>query len=268
MYLCANNKITKKTMSTYLEEFHKLKIFHKKDIVALTGDENAAKELLRRYKQRGLISQVRRDLYVATEFATKTSSASRYEIGSQINNSSFLSYHAALEYHGLAHQVFYELQISSKERFNSFEYERISYIYSESKSDIGVVTPPTDTLIRVTDLERTILDCLNKIDRSGGLEEIVECFALITYVNENKLQDYLKQFRKQALFQRAGFILSYFQKEMKLSDAFFDLCKSKIGKSIRYLTDKQGSDTYFNEWKLYAPENILSFLEQGGNVNV
>ncbi|MDH6356105.1 putative transcriptional regulator of viral defense system [Dysgonomonas sp. PH5-45] len=255
-------------MNKYIEEFHKLKIFHKKDIVSLTDNENAAKGLLRRYKQQGLISQVRRDLYVATDLATKTSSASKYEIASQINSSSYLSYHAALEYHGLAHQVFYEMQVSSKERFNNFEYDGISYIYSESKSDAGVIIPPADTLIRVTDLERTVLDCINQIDRSGGLEEMIECFALITYINENKLQDYLKQFSKQILYQKTGFILSYFQKEMKLSDAFFDFCKSKIGKSIRYLTDKQDSTAYFNEWRLYAPKNILSFLEQGGNVNV
>ena len=255
-------------MNKYLEEFHKLKIFHKKDIVAFTGDENTAKELLRRYKQQGFISQIRRNLYTATDLATKAGSSSKYEIGSQINETSYLSYHAAIEYHGLAHQVFYEMQISSNERFNNFEYDGISYIYVESKINAGVVTPPFDSLIRVTDLERTILDCINQTDRSGGLEEIVECFALITHVDEKKLQNYLIQFRKQVLYQKTGFILSYFQQEMKLSDKFFEFCKSKIGKSIRYLTDKQGSDTYFNEWKLYAPENILSFLEQGGNVYV
>ncbi len=255
-------------MNKYIEEFHKLKIFHKKDVVALIKDENAAKELLRRYKQQRLISQVRRDLYVVTDLATKNSSASKYEIGSQINSSSYLSYHAALEYHGLAHQIFYEMQVSSVERFNNFEYDGISYVYSESKSDAGVIIPPADTLIRVTDLERTILDCINQIDRSGGLEEMIECFALITYINENKLQDYLELFNKQALYQKAGFILSYFQKEMKLSDTFFEFCKSKVGKSIRYLTDRYESTIYFSEWKLYAPQNILSFLEQGGNVNV
>ena len=255
-------------MNKYIVEFHKLKIFHKKDIVALTDNENAAKELLRRYKQEGLISQIRRDLYVSTDLVTKNSSASKYEIASQINSSSYLSYHAALEYHGLAHQIFYEMQVSSKERFNNFEYDGVSYIYAESKSDAGVVVPPADTLIRVTDLERTVLDCINQIDRSGGLEEMIDCFALITYVNENKLEDYLKLFNKQTLYQKTGFVLSYFQKEMKLSDAFFELCKSKIGKSIRYMTDRLESNTYFSEWKVYAPKNILSFLEQGGNINV
>jgi len=255
-------------MSKYIEEFHKLKIFRKKDVMLLTGDENAAKELLRRYKQQELISQVRRDLYVSTDLISKTSSASKYEIGSQINSSSYLSYHAALEYHGLANQVFYEMQISAKERFNNFEYNGINYIYSESKFEAGVVTPLTDTLVRVTDLERTVLDSINQIDRSGGLEEMIACFALITYVDEKKLQDYLNLFNKQILYQKTGFVLSYFQQEMKLSNSFFMYCKERIGKSIRYLTDKQESNTYFEEWKLCAPQNILSSLEQGGNINV
>jgi len=249
----------------YIEELHRLKIFHKKDVVALTSDENAAKEILRRYKKQGLISQVRRDLYVVTDLANKVSLATKFEIAGHITPSSYLSYHAALEYHGLAHQIFYKLYISSKETFNNFDYEGISYTFCRSKSNVGVVNPMTDSLVRVTDLERTILDCIDHIDLSGGLEELIECFAIITYINEKKLLDYLYVFNIQFLYQKTGFILSYFQKEMKLSDLFFELCKSKIGKSTRYLTDKQESDTYFKEWKLCAPENILSFLEQGGN---
>ena len=249
----------------YIEELHRLKIFHKKDVVALTKDENAAKEILRRYKKQGLISQVRRDLYVVTDLASKVSLATKFEVSGHITPSSYLSYHAALEYHGLANQIFYELYISSKEVFNGFYYEGISYTFCKSKSNIGVVNPVTDPLVRVTDLERTILDCIDHIDFSGGLEELVQCFAIITYVNEDKLSNYLSHFNKQVLFQKVGFILSYFQKEMRLSDVFFERCKSKIGKSTRYLTEKQESDTYFKEWKLCAPQNILSFLEQGGN---
>ena len=249
----------------YLEELHGLEIFHKKDVTALTKDENAAKEILRRYRKQGLIAQVRRDLYVVTDLANKVCLATKFEIAGHITTSSFLSYHAALEYHGLAHQIFYELTVSSKEKFNSFEYEGISYTFCRSKSEAGVVNPVTDSLVRVTDLERTMLDCIDRIDLSGGLEELIHCFAIITYVNEKKLLDYLYQFDKQFLYQKTGFILGYFQKEMKLSDAFFERCKSKTGKSVRYLTDKQESNTYFKTWKLCAPPNILSFLEQGGN---
>ena len=249
----------------YIEDLHKLKIFRKKNVAALTKDENAAKEILRRYKKQGWISQVRRDLYVATDLANKTSLATKFEIASRITPSSCLAYHAALEYHGLAHQVFHELYVSSKEIFNSFDYDGITYTFCQSKLETGVVNPVTDTLIRVTDLERTILDCINRMDLSGGLEELVQCFAVVTFVNENRLLDYLHYFNKQILYQKAGFVLCYFQKEMKLSDDFFETCESKIGKSTRYLTDIQLSNTYFKEWRICAPENILSFLEQGEN---
>ena len=252
----------------YIEELHRLKIFHKKDVVTLIKDENVAKEILRRYKKQGLISQVRRDLYVATDLATKASLAGKFEIAGHITPSSYLAYHAALEYHGLAHQVFYHLYVSSNKTFRNFDYDGISYIYCPSKSDAGVVRPVTDSYVRVTDLERTVVDCIDRIDLSGGLEELVQCFAIITYINERKLLDYLNGFDKQFLYQKAGFILGYFQKEMKLGDAFFEYCQSKIGKSTRYLTDTGESDTYFKEWKLCAPENILSFLEQGGNDHV
>jgi hypothetical protein len=97
------------------------------------------------------------------------------------------------------------------------------------------------------------------------LEELVVCFSLITYLKEEQVLTYLETYRKQFLFQKTGFILSYFQKEMKLSDNFFKECQQRIGKSVRYLTDANESNTYYKEWKLYAPENILSYLEQGGN---
>ena len=251
-------------MKKYLEELHRLRIFSKRDVLSLTQDDNAAKELLRRYKQIGLISQIRRNLYSANDLANRTTLATKFEIASQITPSAYLSHHAALEYHGLANQVFYELYVSSEERFNNFEYEGISYTYCQSGISLGVVNPPLDSMVKVSNLERTVIDCIDSTGRSGGLEELVMCFSLITYIKEEQLLTYLNAYRKQFLFQKAGFILSYFQKEMKLSDDFFKECRQKIGKSIRYLTDTSNSNIYHKEWKLYAPENILSYLEQGG----
>jgi predicted transcriptional regulator of viral defense system len=252
----------------YLEELHQIKIFHKNDVVELIKNKNSAKEILRRYRKQGYIAQVRRDLYVVNDLANKASLVNKFEIASNITPSSYIAYHTALEYHGIAHQIFYQMCVSSKEKFNNFDYEGINYIFCQSISDIGVVNPFTDSLISVTDLERTVIDCINRIDLCGGLEELVQCFAIITYINENKLMEYLQHFDKQVLYQKTGFMLSYFQKEMRLSDAFFSFCKSKIGLSTRYLTDNKESNAFFKEWKLCAPKNILSFLEQGGTVYV
>ncbi|MCL2073741.1 MAG: hypothetical protein FWH18_07465 [Marinilabiliaceae bacterium] len=252
----------------YIKDLHRLRVFRKKDVVSFSKDENVAKEILRRYKKEGLISQVRRDLYVATDLATKASLASKFEIASHITPSSSIAYHTALEYHGLAHQVFYRLYVSSNQSFRNFDYDGIEYVFCRATSEMGVVHPVTDNRVRVTDLERTIVDCVNRIDLCGGLDELIQCLAITTYVNERKLLEYLNCFDKQFLYQKTGFILAYFQKEMKLSDDFFAFCRSKVGKSTRYLTDSGSSDTFFSEWKLCAPANILSFLEQGGSEHV
>ena len=255
-------------MKKYLEELHKLKLFRLKDIVVLSGNESSAKDLLQNYKKQKLVCHIRRDLYSVTDLASKIHTANKFEIASQITDSSYLSYHSALEYHGLAQQVFYDVYVSSNTKFNSFEFDEINYQFCKSKNGFGITTPSADSLINVTDIERTVIDCIDRIDRSGGIEELVKCFSLLTFLNEEKVLKYLDQYSKQFLFQKVGFILQYFKNETKLSEKVFDFCKSKIEMSTRYLTDPQESYTYFAEWKICAPANILSFLEQGGTANV
>jgi maltooligosyltrehalose synthase len=58
---------------------------------------------------------------------------------------------------------------------------------------------------------------------------------MVTIVDERKLETYLGFHHNQFLYQKAGYILSYFPK-MKLSKSFFKRCHSHIGKSIRYLS--------------------------------
>jgi predicted transcriptional regulator of viral defense system len=251
-------------MKKYLEELHKLRIFQLKDVEKLVGNLNSAKDLLHNYKKQKLINQVRRDLYVATDLATKTSMATKFEIAGKITPTSYLSYQSAMEFYGLAHQVFYNVWVSSGSRFNTFGFEGIEFQYCDSKSMAGVISANANSLISVTNLERTVIDCVDKIERCGGLEELIQCFSLITFLDEKLLLDYLHEYEKQFLYQKAGFILEYFKQEVKLSDNFFEECRRKMGKSTRYLTDPTESTHYFKGWKLCAPVNILSVLEQGG----
>ncbi|NWJ52066.1 MAG: hypothetical protein HXX14_14510 [Bacteroidetes bacterium] len=252
-------------MKYYIEEFHNRKLFHLEEIVALIGNENTAKDLLYNYKKQKLICPIRRNLYAATDLATKKCVATKFEIGSNITPSSYISYHTALEYHGIAHQIFYGLHVSSESRFNNFEFDGINYQYCESKITPGIYTPNLDSLVKVTDIERTVVDCIDHIDRAGGLEELIHSISLITFLSEEKLKLYMNKYAKTFLYQKIGFILSYFQQQIKISDNFIQHCKNNTGKSVRYLTTREESPTFFKDWNLCAPENILSYLEQGGN---
>ena len=252
-------------MLQYIEKLHSLKLFNLKDVVALTGTTRSAQELLRNYAQRGVVVQIRRNLYSVTDLATRATMATKFEIGSHVSESSYVSYHSALEYHGIAHQQFFTFYVSSDSRFNDFDFEDVHYVYCKSNLSERVETPSIDSKVKVSNLERTIIDCIDRLDRAGGLEEFVHSLSMLTYLDENKLLEYLNAYKKSFLYKKAGFIFGVFQKDLKLSVNFIDLCKQKGAAHVKYLTNPQESDTFHKEWNIYAPKNILSFLEQGTN---
>ena len=252
-------------MSQYIEKLHSLKLFNLKDVAALTGTTRSAQELLRNYTQKGIVVQIRRNLYSVTDLATKATMTTKFEIGSHVSESSYVSYHSALEYHGIAHQQFFNLHVSSDSRFNDFDFENVHYIYCKSNISEGVENPFMDSKVKVSNLERTIIDCLDRLDRAGGLEEFIHSLSMLTYLDENKLLEYLNAYKKVFLYKKAGFVLGFFKKDLKLSIDFIDFCHQKGSAHVKYLTDLQESDTFYKEWNIYAPKNILSFLEQGTN---
>ncbi len=252
-------------MHQYIKKLHSLKLFGLDDVATLTGAKRSAQELLRNYSQKGLIVQIRRNLYSVTDLATKATVANKFEIGSSISASSYISYHSALEYHGIAHQQFFTLYVSSESRFNNFDFENIHYSYCKSNLPEGIEVPSMNSRVKVTNLERTVIDCFDRIDRAGGLEELIHALAMLNYLNENKLLDYLEIYDKAFLYKKAGFVLSVFRNELKLTTDFINLCHRKGSAHVNYLTDAHESDRFYKEWNIYAPKNILSYLEQGTN---
>jgi len=252
-------------MKKYLQDFHRMKLFRFQDAVQIIGNEKSAKDLLRNYRKQQLICQIRRDLYTVTDLATKQAIATKFEIGSYITPSACLSYHSALEYHWVGSSVNFRYLRLFFSKIYAIRFRRHPLSICHSMCEKGVYSPPMDSLVRVTDEERTVIDCIDRIDRAGGLEELLNAMAAMTYLNENKLLTYLELYDKQFLYQKTGFLLSYFQRETKVSDNFLEICREKMGKSTRYLDELNVAAVYHSQWKLFAPENIRSYSEQGQN---
>jgi predicted transcriptional regulator of viral defense system len=181
---------------------------------------------------------------------------SKYEIGCYEVTGAYLSYHSAMEYYGLQNQVFNRVYLSSPKWFKMFEYDFVEYWHAPDKFRDGVVKDAARD-IYYTDLERTIIDCIDRLDLAGGYEELYYNFELIDEVEESRLLFYLELYNKQALYQRAGLFLSM-QSQMKLSTRFFDVCQARKGTHTNHLTDKGESRVYIPEWKLYVPQYLLN----------
>jgi predicted transcriptional regulator of viral defense system len=63
-------------------------------------------------------------------------------------------------------------------------------------------------VVKVADLERTFIDCVDRLELCGGIEEVVRGFKRRqAELNSDRLLRYLMQLRKLALTKRIGFLL-------------------------------------------------------------
>jgi predicted transcriptional regulator of viral defense system len=244
----------------YYSDLLAIGCFTRKQVCAITGNYNTAGTLLKSYLAKGYIRKVKRNLYVAVNLADNEPAISKFRIGSMVTGSAYVSHHAAFEYYGYANQVSYQVEVSSETPFSTFDFSGNTYAYFDSRINDGVSTTPDG--VRVTDTERTILDGIHDFEKVMGLEELLRCIALIPAVKEERLLSYLALYGKQVMYQKTGYILSHFRRELNLSETFFETCAAHIGKSTRYLTTDR-SGVYDKEWMLIVPNNLPGLISKG-----
>lgn len=249
----------------YLDKLIELGCFSRQDVVALVGTEKAAHSLLHDYVNAGYIERIRRDLYTTISLETKQPVSNRFLIATRIANDAYVSYHSAFEYYGYANQVFHEVYVTTTSRFRDFSYDGITYTRVSPRIDSGIIT--TNTEIRVTDLERTVIDSIYFFEKIGGLEELLRCLMLVPSLQTDKLIAYLDDYGQANLYQKSGFLLAEFSEQLGLTKSFFEYCKSKIPKSKKYLySGKDPLSRNFvlhDDWMIFAPENIKSVISKG-----
>lgn len=244
-------------------DVYKLRLFGLEDVMQKLGlSHSAAVASLARWSSHGLIKMVRRNMYVAIDPVTDTPVADKYELATKTAPLSYVGWHTALEFYGVAHQLFYKTYVGSPNRFNGYSFEGIMYEYCASPMEVseddGIVSPMGNPYVRVTDLERTIVDCCDRIDRAGGAEELLHCMEAVSILNETKLAKYLDKYNKTILYQKIGFVLEKSQRYCNISNKFIEMCRFKGAVHPQHLTNMGDSDTFVNSWKLYVPKICIA----------
>lgn len=242
---------------------HQKVLFTPADIAEQTKSMRSAQTLLMRYQHQGYLSKVRRGLYCVNNLATGQPEANKFQVASTITPTSFIAYHAAMEYHGLAHQVYYDVAVGSEQAFNSFDFDGHHFACIRLSADVGIETPKADFHVRVTNVERTIIECIDRIDLCGGWEELVNCLKSVQYMREEQLLTILRLYNKTALYKKAGFLFE--QLALPVSQDLLATCKQYAKDSVTYLTSDGNSDTFQAAWRLYAPHNLLTINTQNND---
>lgn len=247
-----------------LEQYKKLiplKCFSFEEASGLFGNNRRATNILYSLKKKGLIKQIKKNLYAVMSLETEEPVANYFEIASKIAKEGFVSYHSSLEYYGLANQVYSNVYVSTAEKNKVISFEDRDYLCLNRDCSFGI---SQIGLIRISDLERSVLDSIKDFEKIGGIEELLRCLDMVSFLDEEKLIDYLEQYNSRFLYQKTGYLLSFFPK-IKLSSKFFDICLNHIGSSSRYLYSELQQElcVFDKKWNLCVPGNLFENLGLG-----
>lgn len=245
------------------EKILELKVFNMQDVCKLTDNINTAKSLIRTLLSLNYIKRVKHNLYAVCNIEFKSVIADQYMIASKIKDDSYISYHSAFDYYGVKNQMFYTVYVSSKKRFADFDFDGYDYSFVNSKYDFGIVQ---NGKVRVTDKERTVIDCIDKTELAGGDEELFLCLELIGKLDGKKILKYLKHYNSQKLYAKVGFMIELLNDGFGVDKKVIEECRKRINGRTYYFDNetKKNKNKYISKWNLVVPE---IFLTRGGTLH-
>lgn len=237
-------------------------LFAKKDVIDQFADDKQFENHMASMVRSGKVVKIRNGLYAQID-NLGVPLTTKFEIASKINDESFVSHHSALEYYGVANQVFNTLTVGSKRKFNDFSFDDVDYTRQAVKEYTQVIYIVTAG-VRIATLERAVVDCIDNIDLGGGIDELLNAMEQIRVLDENRLAEILQAYNKVILYQKVGFILEQYKDKYMFSDKFFADCKSRLTNQIKYFLNDEYSDIAYNsDWQLMAPKNLKSRISGG-----
>jgi predicted transcriptional regulator of viral defense system len=235
------------------------------------GDVSSrAKEVLLAYHiEAGHLISIRRNLYAVVPRGADYSSyaVDSLLIAAKLRKDAVLSHHTALEFYGYGYSVQQHFTYTASRPLNSFVFRghlfrgvRFPRSLSREKQDnFGVAT--VDRLgmeIRVTVLERTLVDMLNRPDISGGWEEIWRSLEAVEFFELEKVIEYTLILGNATTAAKVGFFLEQHQKSLMVEEKHLKALDCLRPKQPHYLErDRRRSGRLISRWNLVVPKEVL-----------
>jgi predicted transcriptional regulator of viral defense system len=174
------------------------------------------RQQLNYHRNAGHIIHIRKFLYAVKPAYRHDDWIDPYLIASKALPNAILAYHTALELYGVAYTTFNELSFLSERQSPPFSFEAQQFktivqpqaLIKTKNTNFGVDHLNRGGLtIKVTSLERTIVDLLDRPDLGGGWEEIWRSFENITQLDVNKVVQYALMLDNATTIAKVGYYL-------------------------------------------------------------
>ena len=223
--------------------------------------------LLAHHVRTGRIYRVRRGLYVSVPFGftSDTYPVDPFVLAGKMSSDAVLAYHTALQFFGKAHSVredmiFLTSQAIRPMTFRGYEYRGVAFpkpLVDKKQELFGVnMVERTGIAIKVTSLERSLVDLLDRPVLGGGWEEIWRSLEAVEFFDIDKVTDYAKLLGNSTTAAKVGFYLEQHRKELMVEDKHLSRLQEYCPKQPTYMS-RNVSGRLVKRWNLVVSDQIL-----------
>lgn len=246
---------------------------HEEFVAAHAGQGGRSRQtsasVLKQHVAAGNLLHIRRGLYatVPRGVAPKDMYVDPYLLASKLTEDAVVAYHAALQFHGKAYSVWHRFHYLTRGRLRSFSIRGLEFVAVQAPAAVRSLRdlgggirekPHAGGLMRVTTLERALVDVLNAPHRCGDWEEVWRSLEMVEFFDLDAVIEYATKLGSALTAARVGFFLEQNRKPLMVEGQHLEALRALAPSQPRYLDARRESGKLVAGWNLVVPERILT----------
>ena len=227
-----------------------------------------AHALLRAHRAGGRLTNLRRGLWAVNEPGSPPV-VDAYAVASLATNDAILGLRSAMQLHGFGYAMHSVVTYYASSPAARFECQGTLIrglkhpirLVEQGVVDLEtVVVDRMATPVRVTSLERTLVDMLDRQDLSGGIEETWRTAEQLGWLDDRRLLRYVHARRSAVLAARVGYVIDNMP-ELGFPAASLDelrtIATTLSPGPFELAPHERGERRYVHAWRLRVPQAVV-----------
>jgi predicted transcriptional regulator of viral defense system len=254
--------------------FDRNPVFRFDDFAAAhSGDGRRSRQttasVLKQHVAAGRLLHLRRGLYASVPRGVDPGShpVDPYLLATRLAPDGVVAYHAALQFHGKVYSLWSRFHYLTRRRQRRFAFGDQEFVPVQAPaalrdlSDLGggvVKRPHAGGVVRVTTLERCLVDVLDAPERNGGWEEVWRSLEMVEFFDLDVVLAYTRKLGSALTAARVGFFLEQHRDALMVDDQHLEALHGLAPAQARYLDSRRESGKLVKDWNLVVPERVLT----------
>jgi predicted transcriptional regulator of viral defense system len=266
-------------MNKIYTEMYKNKVFTLQEANKIIKNNQVCRNNINRLVKQKLITRLKAGIYYINPLDNNDFYPDTTHIAIKLRSDAVISSSSALKVLKLTNTIEQTIYLSSKHssklRINKHTY-KILKGFNFGIDKIDYQTPYGKFEIKITDLERTIIDCIRTRSIKG--EELITILktkqqeAKPIEINFRKITTYLEKYNMPILYSKVGLMLELCKTELKIDDSEIEKLRKKLSKKIYYYKERgikliRPRYYYYKEWNIMLPEQLFEMAKQARPIN-